>query len=421
MNRDTIKQVIIEQKEILLREPYVKRELTFEPGMNYCFVGIRRAGKSFVLYQMIHAFIENGGQKNQFTYINFEDERLMEMKTSDLNTVVEIAHEFSGPDFKPLLFLDEMQNIDGWDKFSRRLADMKYRICITGSNSKMLSSEMASTLGGRFMIRDVYPFSFREFLDAKGIETAKQTHTTEWKAAVISYFNEFLSFGGFPELQRIIDKRSYLSNLFKTVFLGDIITRNAVSNPFALRLMIKKMAESVMAPLSFSRLSNIIASSGVSVGKSTVINYMDYAKDSFLIFSISNYASKLSEKETVPKYYFMDQGLESLFLSDASSRQFENTVAIELVRRYGKDNVFFYQDSNAEVDFLIPEVGLAIQVCKTLNKDDGTLKRETNALAQLKSFLPAIDCFILTANEEDYLTVKDTDIRIFPLWKWLLD
>ena len=420
MDRNVIKQVIVDQKEILLREPYIRREQGLESGINYCFVGIRRAGKSFILYQMIHDFLERGGAENQFTYINFEDERLLEMKTSDLNTVVEIAHEFSGPGFKPLLFLDEIQNIEGWDKFSRRMADMKYRISITGSNSKMLSSEMASTLGGRFMIREIYPYSFREFISAKGSIQINQIQTTEWKATVISLFKEFLSFGGFPELPGINDKRAYLSNLFKTVFLGDIIVRNAVSNPFALRLMIKKMAESIMAPLSFSRLSNIISSSGVPVGKSTVIKYVDYAKDSFLIFGISNYAAKLSDKETVPKYYFTDQGLDALFISDPSSRQLENTVAVELMRRYGKDNVFFFQDSNVEVDFFIPDEGLAIQVCMALNMDDGTLKRETNALVKLKSFIHDIDCLILTADEESNLTVKDVDIRILPVWKWLL-
>ena len=163
MDRNVIKQVIVDQKEILLREPYIRREQGLESGINYCFVGIRRAGKSFILYQMIHDFIERGGAENQFTYINFEDERLLEMKTSDLNTVVEIAHEFSGPGFKPLLFLDEIQNIEGWDKFSRRMADMKYRISITGSNSKMLSNDVSTEFRGRGDIVRLHPLSFSEY------------------------------------------------------------------------------------------------------------------------------------------------------------------------------------------------------------------------------------------------------------------
>ena len=136
MDRNTLREVILEQKEIILNEPYIRRECELEPNINYCFVGMRRSGKSFLMYHQIHEFLNSGGEENHFTYVNFEDERLLEMTTEDLNLILEIAHELAGPGIKPLLFLDEIHNVAGWDHFARRLADMKYRVSITGSNSK---------------------------------------------------------------------------------------------------------------------------------------------------------------------------------------------------------------------------------------------------------------------------------------------
>lgn len=155
MNRDVLKQIIIDQKEMYLGNPLISRDYDLEENVNYCFVGIRRTGKSYMMYQQIHDLMNDGISSSQIVYVNFEDERLLEIGVDDLNTILELGIEFSGSKEKPYLFLDEIQNVDGWEKFVRRVADMKYRINITGSNSKMLSKEIASTLGGRFMIVNV--------------------------------------------------------------------------------------------------------------------------------------------------------------------------------------------------------------------------------------------------------------------------
>ena len=170
MNRDTLKQVMVDQKDIYLNNPLISRHYPLEENINYCFVGIRRCGKSYMMYQQIQNLLEKKIPLSQIVYVNFEDERLLEMTADDLNTILEIGLELSGAGNKPYLFLDEIQNIDGWEKFVRRIADMKYRISITGSNSKMLSSEIASTLGGRFVIMNIYPYSFAEYLIANGKE-----------------------------------------------------------------------------------------------------------------------------------------------------------------------------------------------------------------------------------------------------------
>ena len=148
MNRDTLKQIMIDQKESYLNNPLIPRKYFLEENVNYCFVGIRRTGKSYMMYQKIQSLIEKGVPVSQIVYVNFEDERLLEITSDDLNIILEIGIELSGTANQPYLFFDEIQNIDGWEKFVRRMADMKYRIDITGSNSKMLSNEIASTSVG---------------------------------------------------------------------------------------------------------------------------------------------------------------------------------------------------------------------------------------------------------------------------------
>lgn len=420
MNRDTLKQIMIDQKETYLNNTIITRQYLLEENVNYCFVGIRRTGKSYLMYQQIKQLESKGVPLSQIVYVNFEDERLLETKVTDLNTILEIGLEMSGSTNKPYLFLDEIQNINGWEKFVRRIADMKYRINITGSNSKMLSSEIASTLGGRFIIMNIYPYSFTEYLTANHREkNYLDVISTQDRADVLSLYNEYVTFGAFPELVDIKNKRAFLSSIYQTIYLGDIITRNKISNDFAIKLILKKIAESVTKPLSFSRLTNILKSTGMAIGKQTVINYVGYMTDSYLLFTLQNYAAKLVDKETSPKYYFMDTGLLGLMLLDSKSAQLENLVAIELIRRYGVENVFFFEN-NVEIDFYIPSESLAIQVSLQVLDDIDTKERENRAFAKLNNFIPDSKCILITNSEETNLEYDGIDIEVIPIWKWLL-
>ena len=417
MNRDVLKQIIIDQKEMYLGNPLISRDYDLEENVNYCFVGIRRTGKSYMMYQQIHNLMNDGISSSQIVYVNFEDERLLEIGVDDLNTILEIGIEFSGSKGKPYLFLDEIQNVDGWEKFVRRVADMKYRINITGSNSKMLSKEIASTLGGRFMIVNVFPYSFKEYLSANHIENIMVDQIgTKKRADIVSQYEQYVTYGAFPELVDIKNKRPFLNNIYQTVYLQDIITRNKITNDFAVRLIIKKIAESVTKALSFNRLTNIVKSTGISIGKQTVINYVGHMLDSYLIFSLQNYASK----KTSPKYYFMDTGLLGLMLLDCKTAQLENLVAVELIRRYGFENVYFFEN-NIEVDFYVPSENLAIQVSMQVLDDVDTLKRETRAFVKLNDFIPNTKCLLITNSEETTLKCDDIEIDMIPAWKWLLD
>ena len=417
MNRDILKQIIIDQKEMYLDNPMISRNYDLEENVNYCFVGIRRTGKSYMMYQQIHNLMNDGISSSQIVYVNFEDERLLEIGVDDLNTILELGIEFSGSKGKPYLFLDEIQNVDGWEKFVRRVADMKYRINITGSNSKMLSKEIASTLGGRFMIVNVFPYSFKEYLSANHIENVRLDQIgTKKRADIVSQYEQYVTYGAFPELVDIKNKRVFLNNIYQTVYLRDIITRNKITNDFAVRLILKKIAESVTKALSFNRLTNIVKSTGISIGKQTVINYVGHMLDSYLIFSLQNYASK----KTSPKYYFMDTGLLGLMLLDCKTAQLENLVAVELIRRYGFENVYFFEN-NIEVDFYIPSENLAIQVSMQVLDDVDTLERETKAFVKLNQFIPDTKCLLITNSEETTLKCDDIEIDMIPAWKWLLD
>lgn len=420
MNREILKQIIVDQKEMYLNNSMVKRNYELEDNVNYCFVGIRRTGKSYMMYQQMKHLQESGIPLNQIVYVNFEDERLLEMTAEDLNLLVEIGLEIAGVENKPYFFLDEIQNIPGWEKFVRRMADMKYRIHITGSNSKMLSSEMASTLGGRFLIVNIYPYSFAEYLSAKGKQkNYLDVISTRDRAEVCGLYDQYVKYGAFPELVDIRNKREFLNSIYQTIYLGDIITRNKITNDFAIRLILKKIAESVTKPLSFSRLSNILKSAGAAIGKQTVINYVGYMLDSYLLFTLQNYAGKLIEKETSPKYYFMDTGLLGLMLMDCNSAQLENLVAIELIRRYGREQVFYFEN-NVEIDFYVPEEKLAIQVSMQILDQLETREREIGAFVKLKNFIEDADCLLITNSEETELDCDGIHISVVPIWKWLL-
>ncbi len=419
MNREQLIDVIIDQREMYINTPIIQRKYALEDNINYCFVGIRRTGKSYLMYQQINKLIDSGISISKILYVNFEDERLLEITVNDLNTILEIGLELANSE-KPYLFFDEIQIVDGWEKFARRLADNKYHVCITGSNSKMLSSEIATTLGGRFVVQNVYPYSFEEYITANNNSLdITVPFSTKDKACIISLFNQYLQYGAFPELTSITNKRDYLNSIYQTIYLGDIIARNKITNPFAIKLILKKIAESTMQPLSFSRLTNILKTAGATIGKQTVINYIGYMRDSYLIFSIQNYIGNLVEKESSPKYYFADTGLLSLLTINNECALLENLVAIELIRRYGQNEVYFY-NKNIEIDFYIPQQNLAIQVSYSI-QSSSTYERELSAFYKFKEFMPNAKCLLLTNSEEEKIEYKDVLVDVMPTWKWLLN
>lgn len=418
MNKTILKTVIADNQAELPRYQVVPRNFEFAQNCNYVLVGIRRAGKSYLLYQRIQQLLQSGTPIDEILYVNFEDERLAGMQAEDLNQLLETHLEIYGK--KPILFLDEIQNISGWEKFARRMADTKHQVYITGSNAKMLSRDIQTTLGGRFITINVFPYNFTEFLSANSITLSKTAFSsTEERATIQRFFNNYLSFGGFPESAQWQVKRDYLNSVYHKIYLGDIALRHSIDNSFALRVLFKKLAESVGQPISFNRLANIISSTGAKVSTNTIINYTEYASDAWLITPIHNIASKLVEKESTPKYYFSDNGILNLFLLNDESSLLENLVAITLLRKYGREGSVFFYNKNVEVDFYIPDTETAIQVCWSMS-DRQTAEREISALQAITKVLPCKQLTIVTRDEEETMQLGELTIHIVPVWKLLL-
>jgi predicted AAA+ superfamily ATPase len=419
IQKETLKQVMLENRIEVERHNVVPRNIVMEEFANYVLIGVRRAGKSYMLYQQMQQNIKQGIGWDSMLYINFEDERLIEMTAEDLNLILEV-HGILSPK-RPILFLDEIQNISGWEKFARRLADNGYRVYITGSNSKMLSSDVATTLGGRYITVHLFPYTLREFLTANGVSYEEEAlATTSGRSSVHRLFESYFRFGGFPEGALLSAKRDYLTSVYQKIYIGDIAERNKIDNHFALRILFRKIVESIGQPISFTRLTNVVSSVGVKVSKSTLINYMEYARNAFLIYPIKNMAENLTGKESSPKYYMVDNGMVSLLALDVDTALLENVVAIELLRKFGIDDRVFFYNRNIEVDFYIPDVQCAIQVSYNPRKTEDTWQRETQALLKVSDVLPCNRLLILSYEGEETVCINNKTIEVIPVWKWLL-
>lgn len=421
MDKQLLKQILRENQLEVERYVVEPRELKFDNYPCHVLVGVRRAGKSYMLYHSIQQLLAEGHKWDEILYMNFEDERLENFGTEDFNRLLECHQEMYGK--RPMLFLDEIQNIDYWHKFARRMADNKYTVFITGSNAKMLSGEVNTTLGGRFLIAEVYPYNFHEYLTVHQVPTDEiDLLSTEGRAKVIRFFDEYLHYGGLPAAALLPAKRNYLSSVYQKIYMGDIIARNKITNVAGIRVLVRKMAESVCRPISYNRINNLLSSVGGKLSLATTIKYVDYCEEAWLLLRLKNYASSLVDKESNCKYYFIDTGILGLFLIDKDIMLLENLVALQLFRIYGHDmdneRVFFYLDSY-EIDFYIPEDELAIQVAYSLHDED-TRKRETEALQKLPNRLPCSRRLLLTYDEEEMITDNLGVIEVMPTWKWIL-
>lgn len=416
MDRSTLCKIIIRNRAMALSVSLVRREVVFEPNGNYVLVGVRQAGKSFLLYQRMQELLRQGHSAEELVYINFDDERLAAMRSDELDEILE-AHETLSP-ARPILFLDEIQNIAGWEHFARRLANEGYRVYITGSNARMLSRDIATTLGGRFWTLKVFPYSLSEYLSAHGIVLAKDWQWGTEQGRVMSAAEQYMALGGFPELTAVTDKRAWLTGIYRKIFLGDIVVRNGVRNEEALRMSVRRLADCVRQPTSYNRLTNVVRSTGVKATVQGVIDYVRFMRESCLLFSIDNYASKFSEREAVKKHYFVDNGLLALFLTDQAPALLENLCAIHLYKRYGEE--LYYYNRNIEVDFFIAAESMAVQACYDMT-DTQTVEREVRALEEFNKYEKCRLNIIVTHCQHTTLTSPSgLRIDVVPIHEWLL-
>lgn len=425
MNKQIIKTIIGEKQKEIEALNLLSRGNLFEDNSNYVLIGIRRAGKSYTLYQDILRHLSDDKAKiEDILYINFEDERIASISSDELGDIL-TAYQEMYDQKHPLVYLDEIQNITGWEKFARRLSESKYRVMITGSNAKMLSHDIASSLGGSYIQRDIYPFSFKDYLRYHDITLEKNwQYMPDIRLKVVRHFNDYFYHGGFAESFDKSNKREWLTSLYQKILMGDIVERNKVRNPRVLRLLARKLADSVMQPTTLKRLEHIIKSSGDSISQTVLKDYLEYMEDAYLIFSVPNLVSPLTEQQTITKRYFSDNGILNIFLFNGETKLLENLVAAQLNTLYHntKEELrLFYYNKGIEVDFCIPEASLAIQVSYNID-DNETYEREVGGLVKFLNAYKSYHGIIITWDTEKTIE-KDgiPPIEVIPIWKWLIN
>ncbi len=418
MNHETLKQIIYDQHVIIRESRIIDRNYFFEENGNYVLIGLRRAGKTTLLYKRVKDLIKKGIDWKQIIYINFDDERLLGFTVKDFEDVLLTAEEIT--EKKKYYYFDEIQNIDGWEKFAIRLANAGRKVDITGSNAKRLSREVNAKLGGRYLTKIVYPYSFEEYLGANkvGIDAYSSTKT---QGKVANALESYYRFGGLPESLRFTDKREYISSVYEKVLIGDVIVRNGVRNENEIRMLMKKIAETVCSNVTYTSLSNKLKAIGFNLSRNSIIDYCSYAVQSFLLFGLKNYYLSFVDKESSSKFYFADNGILSLFLSKDDTALFENIIAIFLHEKFG-DKLYYLKSSKTklDIDFFIPEENVAIQACYSFEKQE-TFDREVNQLVRLNEKENGkYKLYIVTKEDKRDLFVKGNKIEVVSLADFLL-
>ena len=416
MNHETLKRIIFDQHQVIKGAVIIDRNIVLEKNVNYVLVGLRRAGKTTLLYKRALELINEGVDWNQIIYINFDDERLLEFAANDFDDILLVAEELSNK--KHYFYFDEIQNIDGWEKFAIRIANQGYKVDITGSNAKMLSKEVEARLGGRYISKEIMTYSFDEFLRAN--KANKEGYSVKEIGQINSLLNDYFVNGGFPESVSFKNKREYVSNVYQKVLYNDIIVHNNIRNENGVKLMIKKIAESVKQELSFTKIQKIITGIGYKISKDIVIDYCGYCKDAFLLFTIENYYASFLDKNSNPKYYFMDNGILNLFLDNKRSSLLENIVALHLYRTH-KDCLYYFKGNKADIDFYLSELNTAIQVAYSIDEKDAYDRKVNNLIAFAKANQSKSNLIIITYEEEKIIEVDGFLINVVPLKKFLLN
>lgn len=411
--KEILKQIIFDQQErqlVGMINRDIDNSLITSPEI-LVISGIRRCGKS-VLLQQIRA-----EQPEKDYYLNFDDERLINFKVGDFQTLYETFIELFGE--QRTFYFDEIQNITGWERFVRRLYDAGCKVFITGSNASMLSKELGTHLTGRYSEIELYPFSFGEYLQLKqAYPKEKEFYSTVGRSNLMKHLNEYIVTGGFPRYV-ISQNQNYLSTLYENIIYKDVITRNKLNNERELLELVYYLASNATNRYSYSSLSKIIGVKHIE----TVKNYIAYIENTFLITQITKFDYSLKNQMASPKkIYFIDNAIIRKIGFNAtnnSGQLIENLVFIELKRRGAE---VYYHSGAIECDFVIREgvhIVAAYQVSRSLT-DEKTKQREINGLLDaLRTYnLPA--GIILTLDEEATISIEEKEIRVIPLWKWLL-
>ena len=422
--KDVIKSIIVEfqQREL---PAIIRRKLVINNDLQIIvsLIGARRSGKTYLLYQSMNELVRKGISRENIIFLNFEDERLM-LQTDQLDFILQGFSELY-PDKKLndcYFFFDEIQNINGWEKFVRRIFDnYSKHIFITGSNAKLLSTEIADSLRGRTITYTVYPLSFVEYLDFKGVEF--DTIHPGKKAKVINNALQFIKQGGFPEVINFENnvRIRVLQSYFNTMIFRDIVERYKINDVLVLKYFIKKLFSNIGQPLSVNKIYNDLRSMGYKVSNNYLYEFEQYTYTVFLGISIPKFDySEIKQAKSDKKLYAIDTGLLSAMefsLSENNGKLLENAVLLELVKA-GLD-VYYFKDKY-ECDFIVKKDMLLqpIQVCWQIDNET-TQIREFRALVEVCKKMKVNKALLITFDQKRILTFNEIEIQIIPFYEWV--
>jgi len=386
--------------------------------------GPRRSGKTSFLFLLIDKIIKKSpGKIQEIVYLNFENNKLSDLSAKDLDLIIESYKELY-PEKKPVLFLDEIQNIEGWSKWVRKLIDKRYKIYITGSNSKYMSKEIATELRGRTLAYLLLPFSIKEYLNYKGLSFGTNDfYDSSARGHFYNNFNKYLHYGGFPEISGLNDFESnlVLNEYLNTIVHKDIIERYKVKNIKVLRFIINYLLDNYSNILAINKIYNILKSQQSVTGKDIIYNYFEYIVESLFVFRVSKYSESLKVSEGYgKKYYLADTGYINLGKQHFNEgRAFENFVYLEFFR---KGYEISFASNGYECDFILTKDKkiFPVQVCYSLKSNIDTYKREVNSLTETLKKLRIKTGYILTRDESDTIETNNCRIKVISAYEFFL-
>jgi len=429
--KEKLKDLIVYWKEFETPE-YMEREFNYsylETDKVLTVTGSRRAGKTYLCFQMID---ELEVPEDNILYLNFEDERLQPIQGDELTKLLETYRELYTPekDERLYLFLDEVHTIPDWEKWVRRVSEREkdIKLIVTGSSSELLSEEVSTELRGRPLNKTVYPFSFTEYLEMKEVEyELDKLPYSDRKPEVKKAFNEYLKYGGFPELVKENDeqlKQGILQEYYSTIFRRDIVERYKVENIEGLKDFYKLRTDNFASKMTYSQSKNNLKSLGHNMSKNTVKKYLSYAKNSFLLFELERYTPKTKSRMRYPrKIYPIDTGLVNAVrfnFSENRGQALETTVFLQLKRQ--ENGEIFYYEEDGECDFIIQEgnnVEKAVQVTESLSQNNRD--REIDGMIEALENFDLEKGLILTEDSQETIEKEGKTIEIKPVWYWLLE
>jgi len=411
--------------------PYVyNRDIRLPDDINkiISIIGVRRSGKTYIFFQTIKKLLEKQIPMNKIIYINFEDERI-ENKPESFEAMLEAYRElYPQVSLKDVyFFFDEIQNINGWEKFIRRLND-RYtkKIFITGSNSKFLSKEIATSLRGRTLTYELYPLSFKEYLYFNSLSiNKKDLYDPEKKAILKNYFSQYLLFGGFPELVFIEEeniKIRILQEYFNVMIYRDLVERYEIKSVSILKYFLKRIIEGIGKPVSVNNIYNELKSQSKKVSKTTLYGFFEMLENIYMTMISKRYVfSVLKQEAYQKKAYITDNGLVNAITykyKDDYGKLLENLVAKEIK---GRGFELFYNSNNSECDFILvsDKKIIPIQVSYSL-ENKKTFKREVKGILDFLNRYKGKKGFILTYDEKNYLKENGYEVEIIPVYEFIL-